>query len=148
MKQLLEQSASYGERFNNSILMVQVQDKQIMAVDQLKGLAEQMGTDGWVADADYFITMNNGYPWADIPKVLIGRSGYDNWLVKIRFLLKAVPAGKQPYPSRKPTDRTTHFLHFSSILYYCQLGKRHHEVFILVLDAVAIKGYLLDVAII
>ena len=40
-----------------------------------------MATDGWVADVDYFISTNNGYPWADIPKVIIGRDGYDNWLV-------------------------------------------------------------------
>ena len=30
--------------------------------------------------ADYFIT-DAGYPWMDIPEIVIGRRGYDNWLI-------------------------------------------------------------------
>ena len=37
----------------------------------------------FIKDAqDYFITTRNGYPWRDIPDFVIGRIGYDNWLVK------------------------------------------------------------------
>ena len=30
---------------------------------------------------DYFITTSTGFPWKDIPDFVIGRVGYDNWLV-------------------------------------------------------------------
>ena len=37
----------------------------------------------FIKDAqDYFITTRHGYPWRDMPDFLIGRVGYDNWLVK------------------------------------------------------------------
>ena len=30
---------------------------------------------------DYFITTHSGYPWRSIPNFVVGRVGYDNWLV-------------------------------------------------------------------
>ena len=30
---------------------------------------------------DYFITKHSGYPWRTIPNFVVGRVGYDNWLV-------------------------------------------------------------------
>lgn len=30
---------------------------------------------------DYFISTKNGYPWDTIPDFVVGRVGYDNWLV-------------------------------------------------------------------
>jgi hypothetical protein len=34
---------------------------------------------GWAQD--YFIVSRNGLPWAEIPDFVVGRNGYDNWLV-------------------------------------------------------------------
>ena len=30
---------------------------------------------------DYFVTLKGGFPWDNIPDFVIGRNGYDNWLV-------------------------------------------------------------------
>lgn len=37
---------------------------------------------------DYFITMAHGFPWADIPPFVVGRVGYDNWLVATSILMR------------------------------------------------------------
>jgi hypothetical protein len=34
---------------------------------------------------DFFIVMRGGFPWDDIPDFVIGRPGYDNWLVDYTF---------------------------------------------------------------
>ena len=39
---------------------------------------------------DYFLTARNGYPWATIPDFVVGRVGYDNWLVATA-LAKGIP---------------------------------------------------------
>ncbi len=61
--------------------MLQMQGKRIEDVRKLRTLARHLGTDGWVADAEYFISTSSGYSWEDIPELVIGRSVYDNWLV-------------------------------------------------------------------
>ena len=30
---------------------------------------------------DYFITMADGYPWADVPDIIVGTIRYDNWIL-------------------------------------------------------------------
>ena len=39
---------------------------------------------------DYFISTRNGYPWSTIPDFVVGRVGYDNWLL-IKALTKQIP---------------------------------------------------------
>ena len=39
---------------------------------------------------DYFISTRNGYPWSTIPDFVVGRTGYDNWLV-VTALTKQIP---------------------------------------------------------
>ena len=35
----------------------------------------------WACAEDYFISTHNGYPWSSIPDFVVGRNGYDNWMV-------------------------------------------------------------------
>lgn len=37
---------------------------------------------------DYFITLANGFPWSSIPPFVVGRVGYDNWLVAHAIMLR------------------------------------------------------------
>ena len=39
---------------------------------------------------DYFLTTRDGYPWTTIPDFVVGRVGYDNWLV-VTALTKKIP---------------------------------------------------------
>ena len=39
---------------------------------------------------DYFLTTRDGYPWTTIPDFVVGRVGYDNWLV-VTALVKKIP---------------------------------------------------------
>ena len=40
----------------------------------------------FVTDAqDFFIVGKDSYPWSEIPDFVVGRVGYDNWLVGITF---------------------------------------------------------------
>ena len=60
----------------------QLSVKQVIPdLDNLRLLASKKGTDGWVIAEDYFITTRDGFPWKSIPKLVIGRIGYDNWMV-------------------------------------------------------------------
>ena len=69
----------------------QLLPKQIIPdLDNLRLLATKKGTDGWVAAVDYFITTRDGFPWASVPKVVVGRVGYDNWMVSINWVIKWV----------------------------------------------------------
>ena len=51
-------------------------------LDHLRTLVSKKGKRGWVTSEDYFITTSNGFPWKRLPKVVVGRLGYDNWMVK------------------------------------------------------------------
>ena len=39
---------------------------------------------------DYFLTTRDGYPWTCIPDFVVGRMGYDNWLV-VAALVNKIP---------------------------------------------------------
>ena len=39
---------------------------------------------------DYFLTTRDGYPWTCIPDFVVGRIGYDNWLV-VAALVNQIP---------------------------------------------------------
>ena len=39
---------------------------------------------------DYFLTTRDGYPWATIPDFVVGRIGYDNWIV-VTAMRKKIP---------------------------------------------------------
>lgn len=47
----------------------------------LKDTAKAYGSLFVTNAQDYFITTKNGLPWSLIPELVIGRVGYDNWLV-------------------------------------------------------------------
>jgi hypothetical protein len=66
-------------------------DKETMInqIEELKSLGTQARL--FRADAeDYFITKFNGYPWDYIPDFVVGKRGYDNWLVK-EAILHGIP---------------------------------------------------------
>ena len=45
----------------------------------------------YISDAqDYFLTTRHGYPWTCIPDFVVGRIGYDNWLV-VAALVNQIP---------------------------------------------------------
>ena len=45
----------------------------------------------FITDAqDYFLTTRDGYPWRSIPDFVVGRVGYDNWIV-VTALVKHIP---------------------------------------------------------
>ena len=39
---------------------------------------------------DFFITTKNGYPWQQVPNFVIGRPGYDNWMIANALDLNAI----------------------------------------------------------
>lgn len=39
---------------------------------------------------DYFITSKGGYPWEEIPDFVVGRAGFDNWLM-VNAILNNIP---------------------------------------------------------
>ncbi len=61
--------------------LLQKAGQEIRSEKELHVLTKTYGVDGWVAAVEYFISAKDSYPWAEIPKVLVGRRAYDNWLV-------------------------------------------------------------------
>ena len=57
----------------------------------------------FVTDAqDYFIAGKDSYPWSEIPDFVVGRVGFDNWLVSFFLLLSAsCDVGKVQNRTRK-----------------------------------------------
>ncbi len=49
----------------------------------MKEVSEHWGQP-FVTDAqDFFIVGRDSYPWSEVPDFVVGRVGYDNWLVSI-----------------------------------------------------------------
>ena len=53
-----------------------VQDISLQKVTGSGQISENTGY-----SLDYFITTHNGYPWHRVPDFIVGKPGYDNWLV-------------------------------------------------------------------
>ncbi len=65
---------------------MQNEGQKIRSEEELHTLTNTYGVDGWVAAVEYFISAKDSYPWAEIPKVLVGRRAYDNWLVRTSLI--------------------------------------------------------------
>ena len=65
-----------------SVTLLQVSyGKHIESAAGLHDIVSASGKLGFVDAIDLFITSQNGFPWTDIPKVVVGRRAYDNYLV-------------------------------------------------------------------
>ena len=79
MKQVL----IVGRRTNVKLLAKQ-EIRTLREVAELGSHGKLFGTNA----EDYFITKAHGYPWQSIPDFVIGRVGYDNWLVVTALVKK------------------------------------------------------------
>ncbi len=65
-----------GRRLN---YVLKVEDT-ITSSKQIRTLAKRASM--FISNAaDYFISTRNGYPWKDMPDFVVGKRGYDNWLM-------------------------------------------------------------------
>ncbi|KAK2154772.1 hypothetical protein LSH36_258g05079 [Paralvinella palmiformis] len=70
-----------GKRWN---LNVSDSDFQLIDASNLTKLSElgrKNGSQFTTNAQDYFIATRSGFPWHQIPDFVVGRAGYDNWLV-------------------------------------------------------------------
>ena len=81
MKQVL----IVGRRTNYKVSPGQVID----SFDDIKASSKKGQLFGTNAQ-DYFISTSRGYPWETIPDFVVGRVGYDNWLVVTAIVKKMV----------------------------------------------------------
>ena len=67
-----------GRRSNYNVK----REKQLFEPSDVRRTAKRHETRLFISDAqDYFITARYAFPWHSIPDFVIGRIGYDNWLV-------------------------------------------------------------------
>jgi hypothetical protein len=72
---IFKQILVVGRRHNHLI-----ENKTLETLEQVQNCSQF--AHGFTSDAqDYFITTRDGFPWEDIPDLVVGRPGYDNWLV-------------------------------------------------------------------
>ena len=66
-----------GRRTNVRI----TQMDELTSLDHVFNLAQENGVLFHSGAEDYFITTNGGFDWREIPEFVIGRRGFDNWIV-------------------------------------------------------------------
>ncbi|KAK3611759.1 hypothetical protein CHS0354_014106 [Potamilus streckersoni] len=84
----LDYVSSVSDNFPNASILIigrrinvlNVTSEEVRNVNGIKESARSRGSLYEIDAEDYFIT-NRLFPWAQIPEFVIGRAGYDNWIV-------------------------------------------------------------------
>ncbi|KAL3855430.1 hypothetical protein ACJMK2_014641 [Sinanodonta woodiana] len=84
----LEYVSSVLDQFSNASILIigrrinvlNVTSEEVREINGIKESARSRGSLHYIYAEDYFIT-NTHFPWDKIPEFVIGRAGYDNWIV-------------------------------------------------------------------
>ncbi|KAL3855422.1 hypothetical protein ACJMK2_014633 [Sinanodonta woodiana] len=84
----LEYVSSVLDQFSNASILIigrrinvlNVTSEEVREINGIKESARSRGSLHSIYAEDYFIT-NTHFPWDKIPEFVIGRAGYDNWIV-------------------------------------------------------------------